>query len=207
LEIGASAGLNQIWDRYRYRYGDTIWGDPASPVEMACEWRGAPFDLGGPVPVASRAACDRAPIDIRDPAQRARLRAYLWPDQPDRLARLDGALELARASGIRVEQADAADWVDAKLAEAAPDTVTVMYHSVVWQYLTAETRRRIRDRLGEVGRRRILAWLALEYVGPDYELRLTLWRGKGAENRALLAKTHPHGAWIDWLDRPAATGS
>jgi hypothetical protein len=198
LEIGASAGLNQIWDRYRFRYGEKIWGDPASPVEMECEWRGALFDLGGPVPVVSRAACDRAPIDIADPAHRARLRAYIWPDQPERLARLDAALELALAADVRVEQADAADWLEAKLAEPAPGAITVMYHSVVWQYLLAETQARIGAFLDAAARNRPLAWLALEYVGPDYELRLAFWPGGGRKTRKILATTHPHGAWIDW---------
>src|SRR5665213_2560686 len=102
LEIGASAGLNQIWDRYQYRYGARAWGDLASPVVLTCDWRGAPGPLGRTVRVASRAGCDRAPIDIRDAAQRDRLRAYVWPDQTERLARLDAALALARAADIRV---------------------------------------------------------------------------------------------------------
>jgi hypothetical protein len=203
LEIGASAGLNQVWDQYKYRYrggkGDIQWGNGTAEVEMECEWRGAPFDLGGTVRVQSRAACDRAPLDIADPAQRGRLRAYLWPDQSERLARLDGALAVALAAGVRVDRADAADWLDARLAEPAAGAVTVLYHSVVWQYLDTETRKRIRDRLDAVGQDRPLARLALEFAGEDYELRLTLWPGDGRKTRKLLARTHPHGAWLDWL--------
>ena len=208
LEIGASAGLNQVWDRYRYDYGGWHWGDPASPVELRCDWRGEPFDMTMPVTVRSRAACDRAPIDIRDSAQRDRLRAYIWPDQPDRLARLDGALALALTAGVRVEPADAAGWLDARLAEPAENATTVIYYSVVWQYLPAATRRRIDGRLAEIGRRatpnRPVARLALEYPGRgtdlDYELRLTLWPGNGEKIAKILAKTHPHGAWLNWLE-------
>lgn len=204
LEIGASAGLNQVWDEYRYTYGgattDKKWGKSGANVDLTCEWRGAPLDLAGAVPIASRAACDQAPIDIADPAQRARLRAYLWPDQPERLARLDAALAVALAGGVRVEAADAADWLDATLTEPASGTVTVMYHSVVWQYLPKETRSRIRDRLETAGKRQPLAWLALEFAGLDYELVLTLWPGDGTKARRLLARTHPHGAWLEWLD-------
>ncbi len=203
LEIGASAGLNQVWDEYRYTYGGgktgKKWGKSDANVEISCEWRGTPLDLSMPVRVVSRAACDRAPIDIADAAQRARLRAYIWPDQPDRLARLDAALALALVAGVCVDRADAADWLDARLAEPAGDAVTVIYHSVVWQYLTAETRKRIRDRLDAAGQSRPLAWLALEFAGEDYELRLALWPGDGRKRRKLLARTHPHGAWLDWL--------
>ncbi|MGH6982460.1 MAG: DUF2332 domain-containing protein, partial [Stellaceae bacterium] len=199
LEIGASAGLNQLWDRYRYRYGGKVWGDPASPVVLECAWRGSPFDLGGPVPVASRAACDRSPIDIADPAQRARLRAYLWPDQPERLARFDAALATTLAAGVRVENADAAGWVEARLAEPSGRAIPVLYHSVVWQYLAEPTKARIRGSLDAYGRRQPLAWLALEYVGPDYALTLTFWPGDGNRTRKTLARTHPHGAWLEWL--------
>jgi hypothetical protein len=79
-----------------------------------------------------------------------------------------------------------------------------MYHSVVWQYLPAAARARIRARLDAAGTaatpRSPLAWLALEYAGTDYELRLTLWPGDGTRARKLLATTHPHGAWLNWLD-------
>lgn len=197
LEIGASAGLNQLWDKYRYRYGVEDWGDPASPVVLDCDWRGAPFDLGAAVPVASRAACDRTPIDIADPVQRARLRAYIWPDQPERLARLDAALAMALAAEIRVDAADAADWVAARLAEPSGGAVAVVYHSVVWQYLAEPTKIRIRASLDGFGTRHSLAWLALEYAGPDYELALTLWPGDGTKRERTLARTHPHGAWIE----------
>jgi hypothetical protein len=38
-EVGASAGLNLQWDRYRYTLGDTAWGDPDSPVLISPECR------------------------------------------------------------------------------------------------------------------------------------------------------------------------
>jgi hypothetical protein len=40
FEIGASAGLNLQWDRYRYRLGTLDWGDPASLVHLAPDWQG-----------------------------------------------------------------------------------------------------------------------------------------------------------------------
>ena len=202
LEIGASAGLNLIWDRYRYSYGEgRTWGDPASPVEISCEWHGAPFDFNQPVEIAGRAACDFAPIDLADPAQRHRLRAYLWPDQPDRLARLDAAAALALRLGFKVERADAGEWLDRQLMRAADaNTTTVLYHSVVWQYLPQTTRDRIRGRMADFGKTRPLAWLALEIARPDsaYELRLRWWPGDGSQTGEKLAEASPHGAWLKW---------
>jgi hypothetical protein len=139
LELGASAGLNQLWSRYRYDYGPAgSWGDPASPLTLNADWSGPRPLPEARLEVASRAACDRKPIDLADPGQRRRLKAYLWPDQTERLARFDAAVAMALAAGVRVEEADAVDWT---LARAAPraGVATVVYHSIFWQYLGPRT--------------------------------------------------------------------
>lgn len=201
LEIGASAGLNLLWDRYRYRLGAANWGDPSSPVLISTAWSGALPALDAPLHIASRAGCDRAPIDLADPAQRLRLRSYVWADQRDRLARLDHAIALARQSGVRVEQADAGEWVEHQLAARGDGTATVLYHSVVWQYLSREAQARIIAALDSAGRRarpeNPLAWLRLEAPAgkPKPDLSLTLWPGGETER---LATAHWHGMEVDW---------
>ena len=96
FELGASAGLNQLWDRYAYDLGDAgAWGPPDSPVRIPTDWRGPPPPLDARIEVTERAACDRKPVDLADPAARQRLRAYVWADQRDRLDRLDAAVAAA----------------------------------------------------------------------------------------------------------------
>ncbi|MET1026064.1 MAG: DUF2332 domain-containing protein [Dongiaceae bacterium] len=199
LEIGASAGLNSNWDRYCYRLGDAIWGDPASPVQISTEWSGHLPPLQPPA-VVGRAACDLSPIDLEDAAQRLRLRAYVWADQRDRLARLDAAIAMTRQLKFQVEQADAAPWLEAHLATARTGAGTVIYHSIMWQYLPAASQARIRqalERAGkDAGRDAPIAWLRFEPGnGKLFELRLTLWPD-GTEH--LLATAHPHGASVAW---------
>ena len=203
LELGASAGLNQLWNRYGYDYGEAgRWGDAASPVRLDAAWSGAAPPWNAPIAVAASAACDRKPVDLTDALQRRRLRAYLWPDQTERLARFDAAVGLALAAGTRVEAADAADWT---LARAAPraGVVTVVYHSIFWQYLPAETKFALRAALETHGAAATpaapLAWLRMEPVEDaafPIELRLTLW--PGGEDRKL-ADVHAHGASVNWL--------
>jgi hypothetical protein len=201
LEIGASAGLNAIWDRYHYTLGDAGWGDPQSAVSIAPSWEGPSPPVDAPLRVIERLACDIAPIDLEDSAQRLRLRAYVWADQRERLSRLESAIELARAHGPRVERADAADWVRAKLHEPAARSATVLFHSIMWQYMPPETQTAIRASLDEAGSRATsaapLAWLRFE--PPDsasgFELHLTLWPG-GREFR--LAVAHPQGSSVSW---------
>jgi len=208
LELGASAGLNQLWSRFRYDYGAAgAWGDPASPLTLTSDWSGAAPPWDAPIQVVRTAACDRSPIDIGDPAQRRRLKAYLWPDQTERLQRFDTAVAMALAAGVRVETADAAGWARSKAAPT-PGLATVVYHSIFWQYLPAETQAALADAIEAHGAAATpgapLAWLRMEPAPGQIvpiELRLTLWPG-GQERR--LAIVQAHGASVAWDDAAAA---
>ena len=91
------------------------------------EWKGPAPPVAARLAVRHRAASDLSPLDIADPAERLRLKSYVWADQPDRLARFDGAVALALAAGVRVERADAAEWLAAVLPRRAGDAATVVY--------------------------------------------------------------------------------
>ncbi|TAL29869.1 MAG: DUF2332 domain-containing protein [Phenylobacterium sp.] len=66
FEIGASAGLNVLWDRFRYRLGEASWGDPAAAVVIPVDWSGPLPPLDVQPRVIARAACDRRPTDLAD---------------------------------------------------------------------------------------------------------------------------------------------
>jgi len=105
LEIGASAGLNLRWDRYRYRSRDGAWGDPASPVQFDDMYEGdaaPPFEI--PATIAERSGCDLDPIDPTTEDGRLSLRSSVWADQVGRLRLLDGALRVAREVPVQVER-------------------------------------------------------------------------------------------------------
>src|ERR1700722_10437943 len=204
LEIGASAGLNAIWDRYHYRFGAAGWGDPQSAVCIAPSWEGLSPPIDAPMRVIERLACDIAPVDLEDPAQRLRLRAYVWPDQRERLSRLESAIDLARAYGPRVERADAADWVRTRFRESAAGGATVLYHSIMWKYMPPAPKAALRASLEEAGGRATsaapLAWLRFEPIDSVSrpELRMTVWPGA---REARLAVAHPHGSSVQWSSR------
>lgn len=201
-EIGASAGLNLLWDRFHYRLGAQRWGDAASPVQLVSDWRGAPPVLPVSIAVADRRGNDLMPVNLHDPQAVLRLRAYVWPDQASRAARLQGAIALAQQRLPVVDAGDAADWVERELAGPRESVATVLVHSVVWQYLPPATRSRIEAALVAAAVRATrtapLAWLRMEFyaTGAPAELRLTLWPG-GTERT--LARAHPHGEWVEWL--------
>ncbi len=202
-EIGSSAGLNLHPDCYRYDLGAAgRWGRAEAPVTIATDWRGTPPPLDAPLRIVARAGCDAAPVDPGDPAARARMLAYIWPDQGDRLARAAAALAHAAAHPAPVKKADAAGWVEATLAQpAAPGAVRVLAHSITWQYLPEAGRRRIAAALEAAGAAATaeapLAWLRLEpdAVKGSAAVQLTLWPGGVTR---LLGRGDYHGRWAEW---------
>jgi hypothetical protein len=193
LEIGASAGLNLNWDRFAYRTQTWSWGGD-SPVLIDTDWNGPPPPASATINIRNRAACDLNPLDIRDEAQRLQLKSYIWPDQPDRLARFDGAVALAIANDARVERADAAEWIAERLARRAQDAATIVYHSIFLQYPPREARQAIVDAIHAAGAAATpeapLAWVRLEPEGvtdgidtPRMVIDLHTW--PGGERRVL----------------------
>lgn len=202
-EIGSSGGLNLLFDRFFYDYGRATWGDPASPVKIAPELRSATLPLDGILDVTSRQGCDIAPVDVSAHEGRLRLRSYLWPDQPLRLARLDGALALAGRHPFSLVKSDAGAFVRERLAKRAQGEAFVVFHSIMWQYMPRETKDDILAALGEAGGKASAAAplyrLRMEPLGPHEgwaTLSLTSW--PGGETRRL-AGCDFHGRWIEWL--------
>ncbi len=201
LEIGSSAGLNLLFDRYRYELGPHRWGDADSPLVLATSWEGAPPDLAAPLRVASRRGCDLAPFDVRDAAHRLRLESFVWPEQLDRLARLRAAIEIAMREPPAIDTAPAGAFVETQLTELPEGVATVLFHSVVWWYIPEAERARITHAMESAGanatRTAPLAWLRMEGATlEEAELRVRLW--PDGED-ALLARVHWHGAEIRWL--------
>jgi hypothetical protein len=199
LEVGASAGLNLRWDHFAYDTGRAVSGDQASPVRFAGVWVGDPPDLPPRFEVAERAGCDRNPLDATTADGRLTLMSYLWPDQAERFARLEAAIEVAREVPAAIDRADADVWLADRLTLPLPGIATVVVHSIVLQYLPREARVRLRETIRSAGERASgaspLAWLRMEPAGERAELRLTTWPG-GDER--VLATAGYHGQPIWW---------
>ena len=200
LELGASAGLNLRWDSYRYEADGAGWGDPASPVRIANPFAGPslpPFETT--TSVVERGGCDPRPLDPTSEDGRLTLLSYVWADQRGRLRLLQDALAAASRHPVQVEAAPAADWLAAQLADTSTGKATVVYHSIVMQYLDTAEKERLGQVFAEAGTRASstapLARLALEPGGKEAELRLITW--PGGEER-LLASSGYHGRPVRW---------
>ncbi len=209
LEIGSSAGLNLLIDRYRFDLGGVMVGPDESPLTIRPEWRGVAAPRARVV-IRSTRGVDIQPVDLAAPKAAMRLEAYVWVDAAERQARLAAAIAMVRERGVDLVRGDAADWVEAQLAEPQAAGVTrVLMHSVVWQYLPPAGRARIRAAMAAAGERatveRPLGWVMME---PNrdlhrHEVRVQGW--PGAAGMELVALTHAHGAWVEALPPPYET--
>ncbi|MEO9874895.1 MAG: DUF2332 family protein [Anderseniella sp.] len=199
-EIGCSAGLNLLPDRYGYRLGEVRAGQAGSPVMLAPDWLGAM--PGGVDPdIVSRRGCDRNVLDVTDAAHAERIVSYVWPDQEDRINRVMAALDLARVDPPHIDQADAGDWIEAVISNnSTPGIARVILHSIAFQYFPEPVQLRITERIETVGAMATtdtpLAWLSFEQFGTEGpRLVLRLWPG---DSSRVLAKADAHCRSICW---------
>ncbi len=200
LEVGSSAGLNLRWDHYRYQQDGGGWGDPGAAVRFSDPFTGdgrPPLDVA--VEVCERRGCDASPVDPAGDEGRLTLESYVWPDMTARLEQLRGALATAPRVPATVERADLVDWLKSTPL-TADGAATVVFHSIVMQYLPRAERERALAALERAGagatEHAPLAWLMLEPTGEGPEVWLRTW--PGGEQR-LLATAGFHGAPVAWM--------
>jgi len=201
IEVGASAGLCLLPDRYGYDYGrGWIGGSPGVPV-FTCR-AASSVPLPDAVPrIAWRAGLDLDPIDLRDDEQVAWLETLVWPDQPDRLERLRAAIAVARRDPPQVLAGDLLRDLPALAAQRPADTTLVIFHTAVLAYVGDPAMRaafaRVVQELGAV-------WISNE--APGVFPAIAAKAGRPARRGFLLAVdgepvawSDPHGAWIDGI--------
>lgn len=202
IELGTSAGFNLNWDRYRYRYAAASWGLPEGPLVLCGDERSpVPPELLSLTPrVRRRTGVDLDPVDATTEEGALRLRSFVWPDQPGRLARLELAIAAARRDPPQLVSGDLVEVLPSLLAERASDALTVVVQTAVLGYLGDDGWARVRATLAESGRDGSLAfvWTArpAENVHDHWGLWLQQWPGTGPE---LVALADFHGSWLDWL--------
>jgi hypothetical protein len=202
VEVGASAGLNLLWDRYGYRYSDgTQVGDPAAPVQIACTLRGAhrpPLPATFP-PIASRVGLDLNPVDLRDPDALRWLRALIWPEQANRAALLEQAVAAARADPPHLLAGDALARLPEVFAALPLDATLCVWHSwTLNQFPRAAREQFVALLAAEAARREVYDIWMESFPGDRPHVRLLTFRA-GERTEQMLAYCSPHGYWLEWV--------
>ena len=229
FDFGSSAGLNLGVDGYCYDYGAFTLGDASSDVPpIDCHVVGGRAELQGVAAhtpqIVARIGVDPAPVDVRDDAQVRWLRACLWPYDRVRLVRFDQAVKAARQRGLHVQRRDDCAAAIEPWLETVPAGVQpVVFNSWVLHYFDKAARAAHVQHMRELVQRRGIAWLSAEGAhialgdtppaeGGDASVNdeqlakgslwwLTLPCEGAAPITTLLARSHPHGRWVQWLDR------
>jgi len=203
IEIGPSAGLNLIWDKYGVRYardGETVAAvDAGAPLVIDCELRGDGVPPAGAAPrVGGRVGLELNPVDLSNRDDRDWLRALIWPDQLSRLTRLDKAIALFAAEKPAIRAGDALTLLPDALAAVPRDHVPVVYHTIAVYQFSREMREALESILTIAGLRRPVWRLSFEFDGSLYVLSVICY-ADGTRDETKLASCHPHGTWMEWL--------
>ncbi len=205
LELGASAGLNLNFQHYAVQLGSLMTCTQGSAVRLQPHWRGRDV-LAGPLAIAGARGVDLHPLDVQDPAHRESLKAYVWPGETERSARLQAAIGVAQRFAPVVEAGRASSWLARQFVAPHPPGVRrAVFHSMVLQYANAGERAAIDAAFHAAGARadrdRPIARVSIEWRADRQavELRIAQWDGAPGQGEARLAAIcHPYGEWIDW---------
>jgi hypothetical protein len=215
VDVGCSAGLNLLCDRYRIDYGTAgATGPVDARVHISCTVVGGDPPIESRVPpIVERVGIDRDAVDVTDDDQTRWQLALVFPDT-NRLPRTRLALEELRTDPPRVVSGDAVETIAAVLLGLRSDALAVVTTTWVVAYFAPEHRVAFREQLAEVSRTRPVAWISAE--GPH---TIDLFDGidapsdadgleasvlglarfdQGEVDTELLGFVHPHGLWIDW---------
>ena len=202
FEIGCSGGLNLRADHYSYRYPGGQWGLTDSPVTIDDAWRGQ-LPPAAALQIVERHGYDIAPLDATGADGELTLLSYVWPDQSERLDRLRGAISIARRVPAELQRRDAVDAVTGLSVETG--ALTVVWHSIMWQYLSAPDQTAVRAGIDALGAKAPadapFAHLTLEPQRrtPDapveFAVRARCWPGG---DDTVLAVCSPHGPPVTW---------
>lgn len=203
IEVGASAGLCLLLDKYGYDYGRR----QLAPLNQ----RGAPTFVcdaspNTPIPdnlpeVAWRIGMDLNPLNVMDLEQMRWLETLVWPGQEARQKRLQKAVVVARQDPPRVIRGDISTDLKVLMKRVPIGLTTVIFHSAVLNYLPAQEDR---DKFADEASTLADYWIANEapMVFPQIAAKapdsvagsflLSL-------NSQPVAWTNPHGSSIRWI--------
>ena len=203
VEIGASAGLNLLWDRYGYDYGTgRKYGHPGSPVQLSCRLHG---DQQPPLPevfpkVALRLGIDLQPVDVHNSTAIDWLRALIWPEHTTRLELLQRAVEVVQHNSSEMLAGDALELLPGSMASVPEEAVLCIYHSFTLNQFSSEGRKRLAGLLDEYGMKRDLFCISIAAFQLEHpQLRLLSYQN-GVKIEHLLANCSSHGLWLEWLE-------
>jgi len=201
VEVGTSAGLLLATDRYGIRFGPTTTETlDRSALAIESELRGnCPIASGNAPAFVERIGLDLATLDLSDEADRRWLRALVWGDQPERLVRLNAAIEVARSTPMTLHEGDANELLP-EVLDALPERLpAIVFHSHTLNQFSPAARERFDRVLLAASGTRELYRISMEGRDRRPTCTASVYRDGDLVTSTDLAHYDAHGAWIAWL--------
>ena len=141
---------------------------------------------------------DLNPVDINDRDPALWLRALVWPEDRERLSKLDAAMEIASEHPPNLVAGDALDLLPGVLDQSPPDSSLCVFHTHTACQMTPDNREALVKILDEYGSDRDFYYLLVEWFGEYPAVELATYHS-GEKGTELLACCDAHGRWIEWL--------
>jgi hypothetical protein len=201
VEVGCSAGLNLLWDYYRYMFSDgSVWGPEDSTVKLTCTLINSKSTLLLPYQgfrPRQRIGIDLHPVDLTDQDQFGWMKALIWPEQQDRVQRLELAARIFTGCAPDICRGEATTMLpDILYGYSTPGPICV-YHSYVMNQLTSDQRMRFRQVLADASSTRLLAEVACDYAEPPAARVRGYLYESGIRREICSMKCGPHGQWLE----------
>jgi hypothetical protein len=197
VELGASGGLNLVFDRYRYVYEHGDWGPRNATLALSGMERtplpASLFTHG--LPVRSRIGIDRAPVDVTTPEGARLLESFVWAGQTERSARLRAAIDVVRDDPPTIVRGDITEALPGLLSELPEGGVTLVFQSSVFEYVHPSGRRRVREALDTSGRDVVFISTGQPRADPrSWGIRIY----RPGREREFVGHADYHGTWLDY---------
>lgn len=198
IEIGTSAGLQLLWDKYTYSYGSNQkYGSEHSTLKISAEIKGDkfPFLFQHSPPVTRRIGLDLHINNLNDPEDYRWLKALIWPEHKERNMYFEKAAYCLKSQPIELIEGDGVSILPEIVPTVSHDSSICIFHTHVANQIPADTKKILIEQIQSLGKEREVFHLYNNM--RDMDLHLDYYINGNGYNETL-AETDGHGRWFKW---------
>ena len=201
IEIGTSAGLQLLWDKYSYSYDsyakNEIYGDRNAEVHITSEIKGENSPpLQGDLPrVASRIGIDLHPIDLSNDEEYLWLNALIWTEHTQRRDLFEKAADCVNSNSVLLIKGDGVALLPEIAKRISNDHCIGVFHTHVANQMPLEVKIKLLEQVKLIGKNRDIFHIYNNIQDRDLHLDYYI---NGQETVHTIGKTDGHGSWFTW---------
>lgn len=198
IEIGTSAGLNLLWDQFRYSYGTpNRYGCQHSPIHLTSKVRGntsPSFHTVSP-PVVFKAGIDLNIIDLQKKEDYLWLESLIWPEHDERRRIMKDVAEMLKNQTVHLVEGDGVAILDTLVQQAPDNSAVCIFHTHVANQIPEESKQKLIAQIEMIGRTRDVFHIYNNMWDPKLHLDYYI---DGQETKKIVGETDGHGRWFTW---------